>query len=45
MPPSEAYFTGSILLYASTSLTFIISNVGSNNVVCAIFSDILIKNL
>lgn len=45
MPLSEAYFTGSILLAVSSSLTFIIPNVGSNNIVYTIFSDIITKNL
>ena len=42
---SEAYFIGSNLLNVGISLTFIVSYVGSNNIVYVIFSDIITKNL
>lgn len=45
MPLSDAYFIGSILLDVSISLTFIIHNVGSNNIVYVIFNTIITKNI
>ena len=42
---SEEYFIGSNLLNVGISLTFIVSYVGSNNIVYVIFSDIITKNL
>lgn len=45
MPLSKAYFHWQYLLNVGISLTFIIPNIGSNNIVYIIFSDIIAKNL